>query len=295
MKKYILVTGGAGFIGSHVVDTLIYNGFNVISVDLKPTKYKNEKALYFTCDINSKDFDLIFEQYKITKIIHLAAQASVSYSIKNPTTDAQCNILASIKIIELSKKYNIEQIIASSTAAVYATPEYLPVDEKHPTSYLSPYAISKHAMEEYLKTSGVNYIICRFSNVYGPRQSAEGEAGVVAIFADRMSKNLPVQIHGDGEQIRDFVYVGDVAKALLLLVKSEIKNEIFNVSSNTKNTINNLFDNLKKILNYPLEANYTPPREGDIRESILENSKIKTMLGFECEVVLEEGLKTVVK
>lgn len=295
MEKYVLVTGGAGFIGSHVVDILVENGFNIISVDLKPAKYKNEKAIYFTCDINSSEFDLIFEKYSISKIIHLAAQVSVSYSIKNPIEDAHSNILATLKIIEKAKKYNVEQIIASSTAAVYASPEYLPVDENHPTFYLSPYAISKHAMEEYLKVSGINYVICRFSNVYGPRQDSIGEAGVVAIFADRMSKNLPIQIHGDGNQVRDFIYVGDVVKAILLIIKSKIKNEIFNVSSNTKSTINELYCNLKNILNYSLEAEYTSPRVGDIKESILDNTKIKKAIGFQCEIEFEDGLKSIIQ
>lgn len=294
MEKYILVTGGAGFIGSHVIDILINNGYKVVSVDLRSAKYVNNKAIYYTCDINSPEFDLIFEKYSITKIIHLAAQVSVSFSIKNPLEDAQNNIMATLKVIEMAKKYNVDQIIASSTAAVYAHPKYLPVDEVHATNYLSPYAISKHAMEEYLKVAGLNYVICRFSNVYGPRQSTEGEAGVVAIFADRMSKNLPIQIHGDGNQIRDFVYVEDVANALLLIIKSNSKNEIFNVSSNTKNTINDLYLNLKNILNYKKDANYTNPREGDIRESVLDNTKIKKELGFKCEVEFKEGLKKII-
>lgn len=295
MEKYILVTGGTGFIGSHTVDTLVENGFNVISVDYKTAKYKNKKAIYYTCDINSQEFEKIFREYTISKIIHLAAQASVSFSVKNPIVDAQNNIFATLRIIEMAKKYNVEQIIAASTAAVYAHPKYLPIDENHLTGYLSPYAISKHTMEEYLKVSGLNYVICRFSNVYGPRQSAKGEAGVVAIFADKMSQNLPVQIHGDGKQIRDFIYVRDVANALLLIVKSDVKDEIFNVSSNTKNTINDLYNNLKSILNYSIEAEYTSPRECDIRESILDNTKIKNQLGFECKVGFDEGLSSIIK
>ena len=294
-EQYILVTGGAGFIGSHTIDILIKNGFKVISVDCREAEYKNEKALYFTCDINSPEFDTIFEKYSISKIIHLAAQVSVSYSIKNPIEDAQNNIMASIKVIELAKKYNVEQVIVSSTAAIYAAPKYLPVDEKHITSYLSPYAISKHAMEEYLKVSGLNYVICRFSNVFGPRQSADGEAGVVAIFADRMSKNLPIQIHGDGEQIRDFVYVEDVVSAILLIIQSNLKNEIFNVSSNTRSTVNDLYRILKSLLNYSIKAEYTSPREGDIRESVLDNTKIKNALGFECKTDFASGLAKVVE
>ena len=294
-KKNVLITGGAGFIGSHVVDLLVEKKYNVIVVDKAHPKFKNNKVKYYQIDLNDSSFEKVFIENNIDVVVHLAAQASVSFSIKNPVEDAKNNIFATLKVIEFSKKYKVQQIIAASTAAVYAHPRYLPVDEKHSTNYLSPYAISKHAMEEYLKVSGLNYVICRFSNVYGPRQSADGEAGVVAIFADRMSKNLPIQIHGDGNQIRDFIYVGDVARAVLKIIEADVKNEIFNVSSNTKNTVNNLFDNLKNILNYHLEPQYTSPREGDIKESVLDNSKILNLLDFNSETSFEEGLKSTIK
>ena len=294
-KLTVLVTGGSGFIGSHTVDSLINNNYNVIVVDKQKSKYANDNAKYYQMDLNDDNFEKVFIENQIDVIVHLAAQASVSVSIKNPIDDAQNNILATLKVIKFSQKYGIKQIIAASTAAVYANPKYLPIDEQHPTNYLSPYAISKHTMEEYLKLSGLNYVICRFSNVYGPRQSADGEAGVVAIFTNKMSKNLPIQIHGDGEQIRDFIYVGDIANAILLIIKSKSKKKIYNISSTTKNSVNDLFNNLKNIIDYKLKPEYTPPREGDINESVLNNKKIINELNYKITTNFKDGLKLTVK
>lgn len=289
-KNIVLITGGAGFIGSHTVDKLIEEGRNVIVVDRNKKGFRNPKVKYYYMDINSKNLEKVFKNNDIKQVIHLAAQTSVSYSNKYPQEDAENNIIASIKLIELAKKYKIEKFIVASTAAVYANPKYLPVDEKHPLDSISPYGISKRAMEDYLKISGLNYVICRFSNVYGPRQNCEGEAGVVAIFVDKMVKGQNIQIHGDGTQTRDFIYVKDIAETLVKILEKDFKNDTINVSTNTQKSINELFENLKNITNYEKEPQYTPTRLGDIKDSVLDNRKLCSLFNLENKMSFEEGL-----
>lgn len=293
--KSILVTGGCGFIGSHTVDLLCEKGYNVIVADIVAPKYKNENAKYYQLDIASIDSERIFIENNIDIIIHLAAQVSVSVSNRIPLEDAHNNIIGSINITELAKKYNVKKIIASSSAALYGSPQYYPVDEAHPTFYLSPYAISKHAMEEYIKISGIDYLIYRFSNVYGPRQDSKGEAGVISIFVDRMLENKLVEIQGTGEQTRDFIYVNDVVNAILSGVEFNIHNETINISSNSECSINELFGIIKNFTAYKKQPQYLSKRIGDINRSILNNKKAKELLGFEPSTTLEEGLsKTII-
>lgn len=277
----ILITGGLGFIGSHVVDCFIENGHNVWVVDNGSSLnsgYRNNKAIYIKEDIRSDKLEGIFQNTHFDFCIHLAAQASVTSSVKDPINDASVNILGSINIINLCKKYNCTKIIAASSAAVYGNPKYLPIDENHSTDVLSPYGLSKLTMEKYVQLSGVPYIICRFSNVYGERQNAFGEAGVVSIFSDAMQNNKDVYIDGDGEQSRDFIYVKDVANILYEICSSEIKNETFNISTNTSCTINELFKTMAKVYDYRKEPIHRESRIGDIKESILSNSKVNYIL-----------------
>jgi UDP-glucose 4-epimerase len=291
----ILVTGGCGFIGSHTVDLLCSIGYKVIVADINLPKYKNNNAKYYQVDISTQETENIFKENNIGIIIHLAAQISVCVSNKFPLEDAKNNIIGSINIIELAKKYKVKKIIAASSAALYGNPQYFPIDEKHPTSYLSPYAISKHAMEEYIKISGIDYLIYRFSNVYGPRQDSKGEAGVISIFTDKMLDNLPVEINGTGEQTRDFIFVEDIVKAILIGIKSNVHNEIINVSSNTECTIKQLFKIIKRIIAYNYLPKQTPKRVGDIFRSVLDNRKAEKLLQFKPQTELEEGLsKTII-
>ncbi len=290
----ILVTGGAGFIGSHLTDLLIENNYNVIILDNLSTGNEaniNPKAKFYNMDINSEKVEEIFQENQIDYIFHLAAQANVSFSTKYPDVDATENILGSIKILKLSKKYKVKKILLASTAAIYGKPEYLPVDEKHSPACLSCYGLSKLTMEQYTKLLDVNYIIFRFANVYGPRQSALGEAGVVAIFADRMKKGEDITIDGDGEQTRDFVYVKDIATTCLKAMQSNIKNTIINVSTAKAISINTLFEIMAKIFNYEKTPKHGEKRFGDIRHSILDNSKCQEKLNFTPQVNIEDGLK----
>ncbi|MFA6988615.1 MAG: NAD-dependent epimerase/dehydratase family protein [Candidatus Gastranaerophilaceae bacterium] len=290
----VLITGGCGFIGSHITDLFIENDYEVIIVDdfSSGTKnFLNEKAKIYQLDIQSKNVEDIFKENTIDYVIHLAAQASVSVSNKNPIFDACTNIVGSLNLIELSKKYNVKKFIVASTAAVYGMPEYLPVDEKHPVNPMSNYGLSKLTMEKYLILSNLDYIIFRYSNVYGPRQNPHGEAGVISIFLDKMKRQEFIEIHGDGEQTRDFIFVQDIARANLLAIQSNIKNEIFNISTCTKISINELFYKMKSILNSNSQVIHTNERSGDIKHSTLDNSKAKTILDWQPMIKLEEGLE----
>ncbi len=291
----ILVTGGAGFIGSHTVDKLIAKGCDVVVIDRRDPPYKNDAAVYYRFDLNDPQTAGVFEKHDFDAVIHLAAQASVAVSVADPVRDAQDNVMASVRVIELCKKHGVKKIVVSSSAALYAAPQYLPVDEKHPVSFLSPYAVSKHTMEEYIKLSGIDHVIFRYANVYGPRQDPHGEAGVVSIFIEKMIKNLPLEIHGDGEQTRDFVYVGDVAEMNCRAVLSDGKNETLNVSTNARTSINKLFSLIGKYTAYTLSPNRAPARAGDIKHSVLDNAKAAAVLGFTPQTALEDGLRETVE
>ena len=289
-KETVLVTGGAGFIGRHTVNELLKNDYSVVVADIKD----NEGQLpykYYRIDVTDENFSKIFEENKIDYIIHLSALPSVADSIKMPLVDCKDNYQATVNICTLAQKYDIKKIIFSSTAAVYANPQYLPVDEKHPTSFLSPYAISKNASEQFIKYCGIDYIIYRYANVYGPGQDCFGEAGVVAKFFDLMSHNKPIQVHGNGKQYRDFVYVEDVAKANVLALQTDIQNEIINVSTNSRTSINELVSIMQAELNYKLEPEHTDSRAGDIEKSVLSNEKLISLFHYTPQIDIKTGIK----
>ncbi len=293
INKTVLVTGGAGFIGKHTVNVLLENNYNVIVADRK----ENDNSLnckYYKQDVTEPSLENVFIENNIDYIIHLAALPSVADSIRMPLVDCKDNYQATVNVCTFAKKYGVKKIVFSSTAAVYANPQYLPVDEKHPTSYLSPYAITKNASENFIKYSGIDYIIFRYANVYGIGQDSFGEAGVVAKFFDLMSQNKPIQIHGSGKQYRDFIYVTDVAKANVQALSTDIENEIVNVSTNSRTSINDLFTVLKEELGYSLEPNYAPPREGDIEKSILDNGKLISLFHFVPSIDIRTGIREMV-
>jgi len=294
MTKVVLITGGAGFIGKHTVRELAKVGFNVIVADRKDEP-KDLDCKYYKTDVASEDFKRVFEENEIEYVIHLSALPSVAESIKTPLVDCKDNYQATVNVCTLAKKYGVKKIVFSSTAAVYANPQYLPVDEKHPTSFLSPYAITKNASEQFIKYCGIDYIIFRYANVYGPGQDCFGEAGVVAKFFDLMSQGKPVQIHGNGKQYRDFIYVSDVAKANVLALTTDIQDEVINVSTNLRTSINDLFEVLKEELNYTLEPTYTIPREGDIEKSVLNNGKLISLFHFTPLISIKEGIRAMVE
>lgn len=293
----VLVTGGAGFIGSHIVDLLIENNFRTIIADNLVTGNKNNinpSANFYNIDIREPSLEKIFIENKINYVLHHAAQVSVGKSMNDPYYDMTENIAGTINLLNFCKKYRVKKFIAASSAAVYAQPEYLPIDENHKVDFLSFYGLSKYTMENYIKLYGINYFILRYSNVYGPRQDANGEAGVVSVFIDKMSENKPVDIHGDGEQTRDFIFVKDVASANLACILSEQNNQVLNISTNQQISINDLSMKIKELTCYSKQPTYTDERAGDIRHSVLNNQKTKELLCWQNKTDLHEGLKETV-
>ncbi|XRP97360.1 SDR family oxidoreductase [Methanocaldococcus sp. 16A] len=295
----ILVTGGAGFIGSHIVDKLIENNYDVTILDNLTTGNKNNinpMAEFVNADIRDKDLDEKINFKDVEVVIHQAAQINVRSSVENPIYDGDINILGTINILEFMRKYDINKIIFSSSGgAVYGEPNYLPVDENHPINPLSPYGLSKYVGEEYIKLYnrlyGIEYAILRYSNVFGERQDPKGEAGVISIFIDKMLKNQNPIIFGDGNQTRDFVYVGDVAKANIMALNW--KNEIVNIGTGNETSVNELFNIIKNEIGFKGNAIYDKPREGEVYRIYLNIDKAKS-LGWEPEVDLKEGIKRVV-
>ena len=293
----ILVTGGAGFIGSHIVDRLILEKFKVIVVDNFSSGKRenvNQQAKVNQCDItNSIKLDSIFEVVKPEVVIHHAAQISVQNSLNYPNNDANVNVIGTLNVLQKCVKHSVKKIIYASSAAVYGDPKYLPVDEEHPLNPLSPYGISKHTPEHYIsmfnELYGLDYTILRYANVYGPRQDAEGEGGVVSIFVDRILQQKPISIFGDGCQTRDFIYVEDIAEANLLAIKNGSR-EVINISTNSQTSVNELLKVLSVINSTFIEPDYQLIRLGDIRHSYLDNNKAQNKLSWQPRYTLFEGL-----
>lgn len=294
MVNTVLVTGAAGFIAKHTIQTLNNHNFNVIGIDRKKQP-DNFIGKYYQMDVTNSILESVFKSNDIDYVIHLSALPSVAESIKDPQQDCMDNYFATVNVCNLAKIYGVKKIVFSSTAAVYANPKYLPIDENHSTDFISPYAISKNASENFVKYCGVDYIIFRYANVYGEGQDSKGEAGVVAKFFDLMNNDDNVQIHGTGTQTRDFIYVKDVANVNVLALENEVKNEIINVSTNTNCSVNQLFSVLSKCLNYTQYPVYTNERVGDIKDSVLDNSKLIKLFGYKPSVTLEDGINLMIQ
>ncbi len=257
----VLVTGGAGFIGSHVVDQLVEAGHIVVVVDDLSTgrdSNLNPKAKFYQVDIRSDAMRSVMDKERPEVISHHAAQMDVRRSVADPIFDADVNILGSIKLAQYAVEFGLRKFIhISSGGAVYGEPVYLPCDEDHPVRPLCPYGASKYAFEMYLymfkELYNLDYSVIRYPNVYGPRQDPAGEAGVVAIFIGQMMKGSPVTVNGSGEQVRDFVYVGDCARANLMALEKG-SGRTYNLGYGIGTTINQIFDQLKVITGYPSEA-----------------------------------------
>lgn len=298
----VLVTGGAGFIGSHVADLFIEKGHDVVILDDLSTGREsniNPQARFYKMDIRSPEVRKIFEAERPDYISHHAAQMDVRHSVAEPLFDAEVNILGSINLIECAKEFGVKRFIYISTGgAVYGEPEWVPCDEMHPINPICPYGASKHTVEHYLfmyyVNYGLNYTVLRYPNVYGPRQDPHGEAGVVAIFTGKILAGEPVTINGDGNQTRDYVYVGDCAYANYLAVTVDHKPGIYNLGWGRPTSVNEIFETLTKIVKYPHQANHGPAKVGETRHIYLDPAKIKRDMGWLPTLTLEEGLtKTV--
>ncbi len=293
----MLVTGGAGFIGSHIVDRLIECGHEVIVIDNLSSGKKehiNPKAKFCELDItDKKNFETIFKEKKPEIVFHLAAQSCPNKSMKTPIEDAKINIIGSIILLELCKKYNVKKIIYSNSGgASYGNLKSLLMNEDHPINPLTHYGVSKHTVEHYLslynKNYGLLYTSFRYANIYGPRQDSKGEAGVVAIFIDKLLNNERPKIFGDGTQVRDYCFVNDVVDANLWAIEQG-DNECYNVGIGIGITTQEIFDKIKKITGSSLEPIYVNERLGDLKKCILDSTKLQKK-GWKPKTLLDEGL-----
>ena len=298
----ILVTGGAGFIGSHLVDRLVKDGYDVSVVDdLSSGKEMNlnPRVKFYKLDILSPSLKKIFSaKKKFDYVFHLAAQIDVRKSVENPVFDAEVNVLGSLNLLSLCLKKKPKKFIYASTGgAIYGEPDYLPADENHPIHPNCAYGVSKHTVEHYLELFRtlyrLKYTIFRFPNVYGPRQDPNGEAGVVSIFIGRMLKGKTPFIFGDGTQLRDYLYVDDIIEAVMISLRKG-DNRIYNLGSGKGSSVNELFKKLRKIIGFKKGAKYSAPRLGEVNRIYLSAERAKKELSWQSEIELEKGLaKTV--
>jgi UDP-glucose 4-epimerase len=302
MGMKVLVTGGAGFIGSHLVDRLVQEGNEVIVIDNLSTgkrKQVNKKAQLYKMDIRSKRIERVFRKERPLIVVHLAAQMNVRLSTEDPVFDAEVNILGTINLLEHAVKNGVRKVsFASSGGAVYGEQEVFPAAESHRTDPLSPYGISKLAGEKYLayytNTTGLRHVILRFGNVYGPRQEPEGEAGVIAIFSKLMLDGGQPIINGTGKQTRDFVYVDDVVESILVTLGEDIQG-IFNVGTGQEATVNECYGIIKELTNSSCKDLYGAAKKGEQFRSVLDVRKLREGFDWEPQVSLPEGLKMTVE
>ena len=295
----IIVTGGAGFIGSNLADELVEKDHEVVIIDDLSTgfaEYINPKAKFYLADIrDSALMHKIFELERPDIINHHAAQMDVRKSVEEPVFDAQCNILGSINLIKESVEHQIKKFIYISTGgAIYGEPNHLPVTEEHPVNPECQYGISKHTVEHYLYLYnlhyGLNYTVLRYPNVFGPRQNPKGEAGVNAIFIHLMLHGKTPTIFGDGEQLRDYVFVKDIVQANLSALEN-VNNGIYNIGSGVGTSVNQIYRSLQEIIGFKEPPVYAPPRTGEIYKIYLDAAKAKKELDWQPRYTFVEGLK----
>lgn len=300
MEK-VIITGGAGFIGSHVVGMLTKQGFEPIVIDnLQTGKKENLPSgirLYEVDIQNKRALENIFEKEKPSYVLHLAAQTSIRFSLNNPEVDAQINILGSINVLECVKKYKCKKFIyVTSGGTVYGEPKQIPTKETHPVGIITNYyGASKYSIEIYTKLYdylyGIDYAIFRLANVYGPRQDPLGEGGVVAIFMGKMLNGEQPVIFGDGNQTRDYIYVTDVAAIIVLAMQKKTAEKIFNVGTGKETSVNNLFKKIQDTMQLKIPADHTEKIKGELVRSCLDSSLAKKEIGWQAQVNLDNGLK----
>jgi UDP-glucose 4-epimerase len=294
----ILVTGGAGFIGSHIVDAYIEAGHDVVVVDNLATGTKSfvhSIATFYHCDITSERLLEIFEKEKPDVVNHHAAQMNVRVSLEKPLFDAHVNILGLLNVLECSIAVHVKKFIfISSGGAIYGDTETIPTPETVQPCPLSPYALAKYTGEQYVslyqRMHGLPYTILRYGNVYGSRQNPKGEAGVIAIFITQMLSGESPTIFGDGLQTRDYIFVQDLVKANLLCVEKGT-NQTYNLGTGVETSVSQLFQILQNEFAFPEKATHSPKREGEVSRNALDCTKAKTELGWKAEYNLSTGLQ----
>jgi UDP-glucose 4-epimerase len=293
----ILVTGAAGFVASHVADAYVEAGHEVVILDdlSRGTKRNvNPKSRFYQCDIRDHEaIEKIFFAEKPAIVNHHAAQMDVRRGVREPLFDAQVNILGSLNLIAAALAHETKRFIyIASAGAGYGEPKQMPVREDYPINPITPYGISKHTVEHYLFTFsflyGLEYVVLRYGNVYGPRQSSQGEAGVFAIFSEQMLAGVQPVIYGDGNKVRDYVYISDVTAANVAALERG-SNEIFNISTGVETTDLEVFHLVRNLLGKKVEPKYVPRRPGEIDKICLDISKAARLLRWVPEVSLADG------
>ena len=293
----ILVTGGAGFIASQIADAFIADGHKVFILDNLSTGFEknvNPKAVFIKKDLIDPSLSELFEKEKFDVVNHHAAQMDVRKSVADPSFDATTNILGTINLLQNCIKTGVKKIMFASTGgAVYGEQSYFPADENHPTQPLSPYGISKLTVEKYLffyyAQHKLKYTILRYANIYGPRQNAMGEAGVVAIFSTKLLKEEQPIINGSGEQTRDYVFVGDVVKANVLTLNDESCNT-YNIGTGIETNVNDLYKTLNKIIGKGQKEKHGPPAPGEQMRSVITSDKIFKKFNWRSKTRINDGL-----
>ena len=295
----VLVTGGAGFIGSHLVDALLARGDSVAVVDNLSTGKKtnlNPKASFHEADIRDPaSLEKIFLAEKPEMVSHHAAQTDVRRSMADPAYDAQVNVLGTVNLLHLCVQHKVWKVIFASSSAAYPEPDYVPVREDHPLRPVSAYGLTKQIGEQYLRffreTAGLRFTAFRYGNVYGPRQDPKGEAGVVAIFCNQMLAGAPCTLFGDGKKTRDYVYVDDVVAANLLALEEAGDGETFNIGWGQEITDFEVFDAVRKALAKTVEPAYASKRPGELNRIALDNTRAAGILGWSPRVGFQEGIR----
>ena len=291
----VVVTGGAGFIGSHVVDALVVRGDEVVVVDSLVTgKRENVPA---GAELHVRDIreplDELFEEVRPEAVFHLAAQADLRVAVERPVEDADVNVLGTVRVLEAARRYSTQVVFSSTGGAIYGECGAGPAVENAPLSPISPYGAAKLAAEEYLRMFnrlyGSTHVALRYGNVYGPRQDPHGEAGVVAIFLGALAAGEQPRIFGDGHQTRDYVYVGDVARATVAALGQD--GGVFNIGTGRETSVLELYELCRRVTGSTLAAIEAPPRLGELQRSALDPELAATELGFTAMVELEDGLR----
>jgi len=299
----VLVTGGAGFIGSTIVDTLVDRGNDVAVLDNLSTgkrEYLNPNAKFYEKDIRHTDeVDDVLEKERPEVVIHAAAQVMLRKSLEEPLEDAEINVLGTINVLEACRKYGVKKIVYTSTGgARVGEPEYLPVDENHPIKPTAPYGISKHTAEHYVQMYselyGFDHLIFCFGNVYGPRDDPS-TGRLTSVFATKMLKNETPKIFGDGEQTRDFIYVGDIAGFIVDSMDKNPEHKLFHLANGEQKSVNTISDILRELTGYKGEVEHVEAVPGEVRDIMLDTTLAQTELGWEPKTSFEQGLKETVE
>jgi UDP-glucose 4-epimerase len=303
MTRHVLVTGGAGFIGSHLADAFIARGDRVSIIDNLSTgdlRNLNAKAEFHEADLREERTLELVRSLKPDLVSHHAAQIDVRHSVADPAIDAEINIVATIRLLQASLEAGVQRFVFASTGgAIYGEPVTAPQDEEHPKNPLSPYGCAKLSVEHYMhyfrEIHGLSTVALRYANIYGPRQSSKGEAGVIAIFADRLLRGDEVTINGDGEQTRDYVFVDDVVRANMVVCEDASLAGPYNVGTGIESSVNELYRLIAANAGVDRDAQHGPAKVGEQRRSVLEGAKLRAIGKLPEPVALRDGIRQTVE